>query len=278
MTHSNSPSSPVRYLVFGGPGGNLQATQAIYKVAQDLKLPPERVICTGDSVAHGGNPNETIALLNKWGVRAIQGNIEEQLIVNGENSGCGFIEGSINDTLAKSWYGFLQKEINEDSFAWMRRLPKTLHFVLAGKRVAVVHGGFTGLAKYFFRSTSWAVKQQEFVRADANLILAGHSGLPFLQQQDQCLWANAGSLGLPANDGTPRVWYMTMTESAGQLQFRTHALDYDHHTAAQAIRARGLPDVYAEGLEKGLWPSGETLPPAEAAEQGIACIGESLEF
>ena len=39
-------------LVFGGPYGNLEATQALLDEAARLGVPPRRIVCTGDVVAY----------------------------------------------------------------------------------------------------------------------------------------------------------------------------------------------------------------------------------
>ncbi len=47
-------------------------------------------------------------------------------------------------------------------------------------------------------------------------------------------------------------------------------LDYDHASTAAKMRARGLPEAYAEALETGLWPGMDELPAAERARKGVA--------
>jgi hypothetical protein len=83
-------------------------------------------------------------------------------------------------------------------------------------------------------------------------------------------WHNAGALGLPANDGTPRVWFSVLSAGAapGALVIEHAALDYDHRGAARAMRAAGLPDDYAATLETGVWPNCDVLPKVETRGQG----------
>ena len=47
-------------------------------------------------------------------------------------------------------------------------------------------------------------------------------------------------------------------------------LDYDHAGAAAKMRARGLPEAYAEALEGGLWPDMDVLPAVERAREGVS--------
>ncbi len=105
---------------------------------------------------------------------------------------------------------------------------------------------------------------------------AGHSGIPFSQVLGRRLWHNPGAIGLPANDGTPRVWYSVITPSGEAIRIEHVALAYDGETAAAKMRARGLPEGYAEALETGLWPSLEVLPPAERARTGAPLAPERV--
>jgi len=61
--------------------------------------------------------------------------------------------------------------------------------------------------------------------------------------------AIAGSVGQP-RDGDARAMYALYDDAAAQITF--HRVPYDHLAAAAAIRAAGLPDFYAERLEKGI--------------------------
>jgi len=81
---------------------------------------------------------------------------------------------------------------------------------------------------------------------------------------------------MPANDGTPRVWYAMLTPQRGWLLVEHHALEYDHATAAAKMRAVGLPEGYAEALASGLWPSCDVLPPAERAARGKRLVPSRL--
>jgi hypothetical protein len=99
-------------------------------------------------------------------------------------------------------------------------------------------------------------------------VIGGHCGLPFTRVIDGKLWHNAGVVGLPANDGTPRVWFSVLTPAADGIAIEHCALDYDHAATARKMRARGLPEGYAAALETGLWPSCDVLTPPELRRRG----------
>jgi diadenosine tetraphosphatase ApaH/serine/threonine PP2A family protein phosphatase len=263
-------------LVFGGPYSNLEAAEAIRAEAERLGIPPAQTICTGDTVAYCADPGATVALIRDWGIAVVQGNVEEQLGAGAEDCACGFTPGSACDTLAAQWYAHAEREITAGDRRWMAGLPRLIRFTLAGRRMAALHGGASRINRWVFASTPAAEKHAEMGLAGAggapvHGIVAGHCGLPFVDIFGGRLWCNAGTVGLPANDGTPRVWYAILTpERAGAIRIELRPLAYDHGQAAQKMRRAGLAEGYARALETGLWPPSDVLPAAERAATGRA--------
>lgn len=258
--------SPI--LIFGGPYSNLHATQALRAEAHRLGIPPNRTLCTGDVVAYGGDPEETTALIRDWGIHVVRGNCEESLAHGADSCGCGFPEDSACDRLSRVWYGFALATLSPSSRSWMATLPGRIVFELAGIRVAAVHGSAEDASRFVFASTPDAAKHGDLDRLDVDVVIAGHSGIPFAQAIGGRLWLNAGVIGQPANDGTPDGWYCLMDVVAGRPRVRFHRLAYPYQSAADAIRRNGLPEAYANALVTGLWPSCEILPPLETAARG----------
>lgn len=259
------------WVVFGGPYSNRQATEAMRAEAVRRGVPASRVICTGDIVAYGADPNETTALIRDWGVQAIQGNCEEQLAADAEDCGCGFEEGSVCAVMSVGWYGYANARLRPPLRSWMGALPKRLTFDWAGLRVAVIHGGARETARFLFASAPDADFAAEMDALQADLVLAGHAGMPFLRAlPDGRRWVNAGVIGMPANDGTPDGWFAALRPEGGGLRVSLERLSYDASGAAAALRAAGSAPPYAEALETGLWPSLDVLPEAERAATGRA--------
>ena len=75
---------------------------------------------------------------------------------------------------------------------------------------------------------------------------------------------------MPANDGTPRVWYLLLDDANGQLSYTFHAFTYDNQRAHELMQGNGLPDSYARTLLTGIWDNCEILPAAEKDLQGRA--------
>ncbi len=257
-------------LVFGGPYGNLEASRALLTAAEALGIPASRVICTGDVVAYGADPQAVVDLVRDWGCAVVMGNCEESLAADAEDCGCGFADGSACAALSAQWFAASRRDLDNESKRWMGGLPRQGDFTLAGRRLAAIHGGVARINDFIFASTPAAQKESEINTAGADGVIAGHCGLPFTDIVGGRLWHNSGALGMPANDGTARVWFSVLTPTSQGIEIAHHALAYDHASAAAKMLTRGYPAEYAACLSSGLWPSCDILPPAERAARGRA--------
>lgn len=253
-------------LIFGGVYSNLYALEALRGVAEAAGFAPEQVICTGDIVAYGAAPHACMAMVRDWGIHTIVGNVEIQLRDDLEDCGCNFDSGTRCDLFSRQWYPYARAHTTPEDRAWLQTLPDQLTFRYGGRRVRVVHGSPVATAEFVFASTPWEVKAAHLAAASSDVVLAGHCGLPFVQQVGAQAWLNAGVIGMPANDGTPDGWYMTVSEAA--FAVRLHRLTYDYGAAQLDMEAAQLPVQYSRTLSTGIWDNCEILPDAETAAQG----------
>ncbi|MEM7563246.1 MAG: metallophosphoesterase family protein [Pseudomonadota bacterium] len=255
-------------LIFGGPYSNYAATFAMKSKAEKLGIGAQNIICTGDMVAYCAEPVETLNLIRDWGIHVVMGNCEESLAQNELDCGCGFEEGSSCSTLAITWYDYANRLVTRDQREWMAQLPRRIEFEKSGRRFAVVHGSLDSINEFVFASSNHVEKRlAQMHKADIDVVLGGHCGIPFAQSLEDRLWLNAGVIGMPANDGRQNGWYLLIDESGGELSFSWHALDYDFESSYQSTHNAGMKE-YAQALRDGMWPSTDVLPPQELNEGG----------
>ena len=138
-------------------------------------------------------------------------------------------------------------------------------------------GGADEISRFIFASTPDLVKREQAALVGAHVVLAGHCGLPFTQVlENGIIWHNAGAIGLPANDGTPDVWYSVLTPGDGEIALSHHRLAYAWRRASGRLREQGLAEGYARALESGYWPSLDVLPPKERAATGRRLMGRLI--
>jgi predicted phosphodiesterase len=256
------------WLLFGGPYGNLQATQALLATADDLGVPPQRILCTGDLVAYCGDPVQTIDLIWDSGMSVVMGNCDEQLGASAADCGCGFDPGSVCARLSADWYAYAHSVVRPDQRAWLAALPRQIDLTIGGRRLAAIHGAALSINTFVFAGTSDDEKRHSLEQLGCDGVIGGHCGLPFTQFMNGRMWHNPGVIGMPANDGTPRVWFSLLTPTDAGLAVERRALAYDHEAAQATMRQVGLPDCYRDALASGLWPSLDVLTDRERRETG----------
>lgn len=257
-----------RLLVFGGPYSNLQATEAVLEQAQALNIPASNIICTGDVTAYCGQPEETAQLIAQSGIHVIQGNCDESLANDSEDCDCGFDENTACEVFADRWYNFSRQETSPAMKEWMGTLPFRIEFTFGNKKFHVLHGSNDEINEFVFASTSDDYFLQQIDKTGADIVIGGHNGMHFTSIMGDKAWHNAGVVGMPANDGSPRTWYSVIEEKAGEIIFNHHALQYDHDTAAKIMIDNGLKE-YAKTVQNGVWPSLDVLPEAEKKQTGV---------
>ncbi len=271
IKHIGQLEGPV--LLFGGVYSNLEALTTLKQIADRQGISPNNIICTGDIPGYCADPEQCLQLIRKWGIHAIAGNVEIQIRDGLEDCGCDFEADSRCDLFAKAWYPYAQKRVSAGSVEWLKTLPEFLEFDFYGKKCLVVHGSFFRTSEFVFRSTPWEVKQRNFDETGADVIIAGHCGLPFNHVAGEKYWLNPGVIGMPANDGTPRVWYMLLHPSEKPLHFTHESFEFDNEETFARMLEEELPIAYAKTLTSGLWDNNDILPEEETTAQGVA-----LEF
>jgi predicted phosphodiesterase len=271
-------SGPV--LLFGGPYSNLHALDALLMEAERRGVPASNIVSTGDLVAYCADARGVVDRVQAAGVRFIRGNCEDQLAAGAEDCGCGFAPGGECDRLAATWFAHALRELDEEHRAFLGGAPAQLDLTLNGLRISVIHGSATQTNRFVFASTPDRIKAHDLDLLGADVVVAGHCGLPFTQTIGDRLWHNPGALGMPANDGLPRVWFSVLSPGAAPrtLEIEHCALDYDAAGAADAMARADLPLDYAHALRTGLWPNCDCLPPMEARRQGRALQPARLAF
>lgn len=254
-------------LFFGGPYSNLEALRALRDVADMRGIAADHCLCSGDVVAYCADAQACVDEIRDWGVHVVMGNCEESLGQGQEDCGCGFEEGTACDVLSKQWFTYANAELNEDARAWMRNLPRSITVRYTPFKMLAVHGGVEEINKFIFESQK-SVIAQELEKADVDIVLAGHCGLPFSKKVGDQYWINAGVIGMPANDGQPHTWYCVITPDDTGLSISFHQLTYDHQSAAEKMMAKGLASSYSDALTTGLWPSLDVLPSVEKEQTG----------
>jgi len=259
-----------RILVFGGPYGNLEATQELFNIADKEGIAADYIFCTGDIVAYCADPQQCTEIIKNKNIYTIQGNCENSLANDKEDCGCGFEEDSACDLLFKKWFSYCQKNLNKQNLNWFSTIPKHIKFKFGGKSFSILHGSATNISEFIFKSYNDKKFTPHFNIMKTDCIISGHCGLPFTKKIGDYHWHNAGVIGMPANDGTSRAWYSIISIINDKICFNHKAYDYDVQKSYNKMKQADMPVVYADALITGIWPSTDILPQKEKDKTGVA--------
>jgi len=199
----------------------------------------------GDLVDYGPNPCEVVDFVRSKASVVVRGN-HDHAVAFGEDPRCSarFRE------MAEQTQLLCERLLSRKQKQYLGKLP--LHAVVERdrKRVYLCHAVpsdplFTYCPE---DSDRWPV---ECARVRADVLLVGHTHIPFIRKLGDCLLVNPGSVGQPKN-GNPAMSYAVWEN--GKIELRSHA--YPVEKTVSQIRSlplsgsvqRGLIDVLRTGF------------------------------
>lgn len=230
--------------------GNLEAFEA---VSADLQQQgADRVVCLGDNIGYGPNPEEVVGRIRQLGYTSVLGNHEFALM----------------DARARRWFNFqaaenniaTEKLLSKDNKQYCCHLPtfstlEKAHFVHAFPLDSVF--------RYLNRQSDEKIAAL-FASTTPGLFFVGHTHRLVLVtgnkgvvtrralaqetvqlEPDSKYIVNCGSVGQP-RDGDRRAKYLLWDYAARQLLIRFVA--YDNMKTMKKIRDRKFPEIYAMRL------------------------------
>lgn len=243
----------MKIAVFSDVHANLQALQAVW---EDLEAQsPDQVYCLGDLVGYGAHPNEVIEFLRARKVPTLLGNYDEGVGFDLDDCGCAYNHPELArlGDLSLEWSRAHTQVKNK---AYLRSLPLQFRLEQHHPRLLLVHGSPRKLNEYLYEDRPTATFERIADLADSDVLLFGHTHLPYTKRVGDTLFVNVGSVGRP-KDGNPRAAYVLL-DAGGESQVELRRVAYDVEGAARAIQESDLPDYYAKELRTG----GSAPPPA----------------
>ncbi len=224
---------------------NLQALESVLKHAREQGA--VEIWNAGDIVGYGAFPDEVTKILKKEASRSIIGNYDQKVLRVSKK-----IDEWKNTKPEDKWKAFswAYKKLSGESKNYLRSLPTEQRVKLRGSNVLIVHGSPLSVKEHVSPDTPPTRLRALARAAKSDVIICGHSHIPFVLELDGVYFVNPGSVGRP-DDGDPRASYAIMRIKARGVQVTHYRVDYDIEKAVEAIRQHGLPDKFSKMLIKG---------------------------
>jgi putative phosphoesterase len=183
----------MRILIISDLHGNLEAVESLPKDYDQLWV-------LGDLVNYGPNPAEVITFVRQRASIVVRGN-HDHSIAFGEDPRCS----PRFTRMAKETGEFTRSSLSEEDVRYLRDLRLETTVELDGKRFRLCHATPAD-PLYEYRLKDSILWLSEETGPVADVLLVGHTHLPFQRHINGHLVANPGSVGQPKH-GRPEACY-----------------------------------------------------------------------
>jgi putative phosphoesterase len=222
---------------------------ALDAVLEDIaRRNADGVICLGDLVGYGAFPNEVVAMIRANNIPTVAGNYDDGVGFDREECGCAYIKPEDIERGDRS-LRWTQQAVTAENKAWLQSLPRELRLEVAGRRILCVHGSPRRINEYLYEDRPERSLARMLSGLDADVVLCGHTHLPYHRRIGAVDLVNVGTAGKP-KDGDPRATY-ALIEMGESVRATFPRVEYDAEAAAQAVEATELPREFAGVLRTG---------------------------
>ena len=224
--------------------GNRHALSAV--LADIDREAPDQVYCLGDLVGYGAYPNEVIERIRDRGIPTVMGNYDDGVGFDKDECGCAYTDPEMK-RLGDWSLVWTREVVTPENKEFLRSLLPSIRFEAGGKRFLLVHGSPRRINEYVYEDRPLFSLEHIARSAAADVLVFGHTHLPYVKEVAGVLFVNDGSVGKP-KDRDARAGYVLL-DVGDEVKAELRRVPYDVAAAAAAVRASGLPAHFAELLE-----------------------------
>jgi putative phosphoesterase len=226
---------------------NFHALQAIWTHLENEQI--DRIYCLGDLVGYGAFPNETVEFIRQNEIPTTMGNYDEGVGFDLHDCGCVY-KDPVKDRLGRRSLKWSQEMTSLENKEFLQKLEFQIRIEDLKKDILLVHGSPRKINEYIYEDRPKATFERIAKLAGTDVLLFGHTHLPYQKSISGVLFVNCGSVGKP-KDGNPNAGYVIL-KLGRKVEVEFKRVPYDIQAAAKAVRDSDLPDEFAEMLEQGI--------------------------
>jgi len=227
--------------------GNLPALEA---AVMDAKARGAgKIVCAGDMTGYGPFPDEVCRFLEERRIPSIIGNYDRKVIDvtnQGSSAAAGMKQKKRKILL---WTG---AHLDVRSRRYLASLPEHLTLRLpGGHHLLVVHGSPLSTDDAIYPSITRRGLEAKAGGVRPDVLVCGHTHIPFVKRIGGVLIVNCGSAGHPV-DGDPRPAYaLVRAEQDTVPRGRIVRFEYDRSWTVTALKKTSLPKDLGRDFTEG---------------------------
>lgn len=223
--------------VIADPHANLPALEAVLEDMPEV----DRIICAGDLVGFGPQPNEVIETISSNNITTVLGN-HDNAVVNEKFSSL--------DERAERVARWTRAKLEKNNLNFLKKLDKTVEIEEEGYEIYIAHGSpRKPLKEYIYPGTSNRALVKMTQTTDSDIVVLGHTHIPLEQMIQGKLIINPGAVGQP-RDRNPKASYMVL-KLGNDKEVQLRRVDYDIKMVEEITKNSGLPEKLAIRLHFG---------------------------
>lgn len=233
----------MRFAIISDIHSNLEALTRTFELIDQESI--QEVVCLGDVVGYGANPNECVGLVRSRCRIILRGN-HDAAAVNPSNAE----SFTRNARIAAEWTG---RELSDSNKKFLEGLPYSYRM----DEILLVHSSPYQPESWYYVLTEEDL-EAAFQSFSERLCFIGHSHFPGIFSEEgpakavspsERFVVNVGSVGQPRDGNAKLSFGIFDTES---WDYRNIRSDYPFRVAAEKIIRAGLPRALADRLTLGM--------------------------
>lgn len=212
------------------------------------KIEVDKIICCGDIIGIGPNPEETVQRLmkNKDKLISVRGNHEQYLLK-------GLPKKIHNDKRTMSLeeidnHEWTHSKLSENSKKFISQLKISNIIEIEGKKIYIVHypSNENGIYKKHIKKPTIKQNEKMFSEIDTDIFIYGHTHTTSINNKNNKWYINSGSLGCPIKSNIANAGILEINNS--EIHYEQLKIEYNVNEVIQKIEKLKFP-FYKEILK-----------------------------
>ena len=215
---------------------NLEALKRVLE-----KVDSDMILSCGDIVGYYTKPNECIEKINHLNIISVTGN-HDLACVTGDTSGF--------NVYAKEAIDWTREVIKDKNIEFLGNLKHKIRFKIDNTNIVMVHGSPRDpITEYVFPYTPDSTLKSFLKSENADILIMGHTHIPFVKKFGDKLVFNPGSVGQPRDDNNKASFAFL---DVSNREAKIYRVKYNIDEVVTALEYEKLPSVLGERLYNGV--------------------------
>lgn len=211
--------------------------EALEAVLEEMEA--DKVLCAGDLTGYGADPNEVIETIRDKEIMTVRGNHDAKAVHQ--------LETAFNPS-AELALEYNREYLEDENWEYLEDLPEMREQTFEDIDISILHGSpDEPLEGYVYRrEVGKELIDENFEKAPDVLVL-GHTHVPFVKETENCVIVNPGSVGQP-RDRNPKASYAVLDTEDMSVDIKRTT--YDIEKAAEKVKEQ-FTSRLSERLREG---------------------------